>query len=55
MPGDWQELGDLGTWVVFNESTGESREDMRFATKREARDWINSRIFPWEFGMRYEP
>jgi hypothetical protein len=47
-------MDEPGTWVVFVEDTGESREDMRFGSHREARDFINSRIFPWEFGLRYE-
>lgn len=53
---DEAELDAQGsTWVVFNAETGQSTEDMRYATKREARDWINSRTMPWNFGMRREP
>jgi hypothetical protein len=46
---------DVGTWVVYSNDSGESTEDMRFATRKEAKAWIHSRTFPWEFGYRYEP
>jgi hypothetical protein len=41
-------------WVVWNIETGYSDEEMRFASKRGARDWINERIMPWNFMIRYE-
>lgn len=41
-------------WVVFALDSGQSTEAMRFATRKEAKDFIASRTMPWEFGMRWE-
>lgn len=41
-------------YVVWVIDTGYSDESMRFATKREAVDFINAKTMPWNFDYRYE-
>lgn len=56
----WDDLEDLGTWVVFNQDTGWSDESMRFATKAEADDEIHAResnpdnVMGFRYEKRYE-
>ena len=41
-------------FIVFNTQTGESTEDMRFATRIEAETWIAWQWNEWEFDIREE-